>query len=102
VVLPPVLGSADPDRRQAVPHLSGNLGHQYLFDHGSLRQQLKRDLMPRPHDAEVAAVEGCHFGGPKPLGHGDHRGVNRAQRQIPVLSDELGVDQARFRVTVTR
>jgi hypothetical protein len=46
--------------------------------------------MPRPHDAEVAAVERRHFGRVEPLGHGDHRGVDGAQRQVAVLGDELG------------
>ena len=46
--------------------------------------------MRRLRHAEVAAVERCHFGGIKPLGHGDHGGVDRAQRQIAVLGYELG------------
>lgn len=45
--------------------------------------------MPRPHNAEMTAVERCHFRGAKPLGHGDHGSVDCAQRQIAVLGYEL-------------
>ena len=45
--------------------------------------------MPRADDAEVAAVERRHFSGVEPLGSGDHRGVDGAERQVAVLGDEL-------------
>jgi hypothetical protein len=45
--------------------------------------------MSRAHDAEVATVEGRHFGGVKPLRCRDHRGVDSAERQVAVLRDEL-------------
>jgi hypothetical protein len=53
------------------------------------RQQLKGDLMPRANDAEVTAVERCHFSGVEPLRCRDHRGVYGAERQVAVLGDEL-------------
>lgn len=46
--------------------------------------------MPWPDDAEVAAVERRHFSGVEPLRCRDHRGVDGAERQVSVLSDELG------------
>jgi len=45
--------------------------------------------MSRADDTEVAAVEGCHFSGLKPLRCRDHRGVYGAERQVAVLGDEL-------------
>ncbi|HEX5374963.1 MAG TPA: hypothetical protein VFW48_02285 [Solirubrobacterales bacterium] len=50
---------------------------------------MESDLMARPHDAEVSSIERCHFGGVEPLGGGDHRGVNRAERHVAVFGDEL-------------
>lgn len=44
------------------------------------RQQLEGDLVSRADDAEVAAVERRHFGGDEPLGSGDHRSVDGAER----------------------
>lgn len=45
--------------------------------------------MARADDAEVAAVKRCDFGGIEPLRCGDHRSVDRAERQVAVLGDEL-------------
>jgi hypothetical protein len=44
--------------------------------------------MPRADDAEVAAVERCHFSGVEPLRCRDYRGVNGAERQVSVLGNE--------------
>lgn len=46
--------------------------------------------MARADDIEVAAVERRHFGDVEPLGGGDHRGIDGAERQVAVLGDELG------------
>ncbi len=46
--------------------------------------------MARTDDAEVTAVKRRHFGGVEPLRRGDHRGVDGAERQVPVLGDEPG------------
>ncbi len=45
--------------------------------------------MSWPDHAEVAAIEGRDFGGAEPLGRGDHRGVDGAERQVAILGDEL-------------
>jgi len=42
-----------------------------------------------PNDAEVVAVEGCHFSGVEPFGRNNHRGIDGAERQVAVLGDEL-------------
>lgn len=46
--------------------------------------------MARAHNAEVSAIERCHFGGVEPLGGGDYRGVDGAERHVAVFGDELG------------
>jgi hypothetical protein len=53
------------------------------------RLQLEGDLVPQADDAEVATVEGRHFGGVEPLRRGDHGSVNGAQGQVAVFGDEL-------------
>jgi hypothetical protein len=45
--------------------------------------------VPRADDAEVAAVEGCHFSGVEELGRSNHRGIDGAERQVAILGDEL-------------
>ena len=43
-----------------------------------------------PYNSEVAPIECCDFRYVHSLCRGDDRGVNRAERQIPVAGDQFG------------
>lgn len=53
-------------------------------------QKSERTRVPRPDDTEVTAVKGGDLHDPEPLGGGQHRGIDGAQRQVVVSGDELG------------
>jgi hypothetical protein len=56
----------------------------------------------RPHDGEVAPVEGGYVTDGEPLGGSDHRAIDRPQRQIVVDLDEFGDTEPIFSGNVLR
>jgi hypothetical protein len=66
------------------------LGHSRLIRKGLSRQEFEGRGVVWPDNAEVAVIGGCDLGDVMTLGGGDHGGVDGAEWQVVIASDEFG------------